>query len=340
MAEISIIIPCYNVEQYIDRCLESVVAQTIGLDLLEILLINDASTDNTLDKLYRWKRRFPDNIMLITYEENLRQGGARNMGLKYASGKYIGFVDADDWIDKDMYRLLYEKMCALNVDAVKCKYVRELYPGQYLASVDKRHDVQYAFTPKNGLYYSQVEECGNCGSYGHLVTGLYKKSLIEEHDICFPEKLAYEDNYFASILDLYIGSLYILDEVLYHYFVNTASTTTSVDVPQHYMDRMKVELMLIEAFKERGAFGPWHDEIERDFLQRFYLNTWHLVFTRLSYIPDIFPFMKKSILQLFPDYKKNHYVMEWEEPMLYLLEMNHVGIEELTVIREAYLSES
>lgn len=339
MAEISIIIPCYNVEAYIDRCLESVTAQTIGLDKLEIIVINDASTDHTLDKLYRWERRFPDNIMVITYEENLRQGGARNIGLQYASGKYIGFVDADDWIDKDMYRLLYEKMCGLSVDAVKCKYVREAYQGQYLGLEDNRHDTEYVFTPKNGIYYGKVTECGNCGSYGYLWTGLYKKSMIVEHDIHFPEKLAYEDNYFAGILDLYIGSLYILDKVLYHYFVNPASTTLSADAAYHYRDRMKVELLLIEAFKERGAFEPWHDEIERDFLQRFYFNTWHIIFTRFSYIPDIFPFMKKTILQLFPDYKKNHYLMEREEPMLQLLEMKgELKQEELAVIKEAYLS--
>lgn len=77
MAEISVIIPCYNVEKYIDRCLESITAQTIGLDMLEIILINDGSTDNTLDKLYRWERLFPENIMVITYEENLRQGEQR-----------------------------------------------------------------------------------------------------------------------------------------------------------------------------------------------------------------------------------------------------------------------
>jgi glycosyltransferase involved in cell wall biosynthesis len=107
MFKISVIIPCYNVEAYIDRCLESVMSQTIGLEHLEVIAVNDASTDRTLEKLYQWERRFPENIMVITYEKNIRQGGARNIGLQYASGEYIGFVDADDWIDSAMYQKLF-----------------------------------------------------------------------------------------------------------------------------------------------------------------------------------------------------------------------------------------
>lgn len=343
MAEISIIIPCYNVAEYIDRCLESVVEQTIGLDKLEILVINDASTDDTLGKLCQWEQRFPDNITVITYEENLRQGGARNIGLEHASGQYIGFVDADDWIDRDMFRLLYEKMITLKVDVVKCKFIREEYPGQHSLSEDHRHDVEYAFTPKNGLYYGWVTDCGNCGGYGHLGTGLYKKSLILEHNIYFPEKVAYEDNYFGCILNLYTGTLYILDKAMYHYFLNPASTITSANA-LHHLERLEVELMLIDDFRDRGALEVWHDEIELDFMERFYFNTWHIVFTRFSYIPDIFQIMKKSILQLFPDYKKNPYLMglessSSEKQMLRLLDMNReFGPEELEAVRDAYLS--
>lgn len=341
MAEISIIIPCYNVEEYIDRCLESVVAQTIGLDMLEIIVINDASTDNTLDKLYQWERRFPQNILVITYEENLRQGGARNIGLEYASGKYIGFVDADDWIDKDMYKLLYEKMCTLEVDVVHCKYVRD-YPGQASLDEGSRHDVKYVFQPKNNFYYGWVTESGNCGSYGCIGTGLYRKTMITTHDIRFPEKLAYEDNYFSVVLNLYISSLYIVDKVMYHYVFNPNSTMTSINA-LHHLDRLPIELMLIDTFKERGAFEPWHDEIEWDFISRFYINTWHIIFTRFTYIPDIFQVMKKNILQLFPNYRKNRYITGLSDirakQLLSLLEADgELQSKDLAAAQKAYLS--
>lgn len=125
---------------------------------------------------------------------------------------------------------------------------------------------------------------------------------------------------------------------MYHYFINPASTTTSTNALQH-LDGLEIELMLIDAFKERGAFDPWHDEIESTFLQRFYLSTLYTIFIRFSYIPDIFPTMKKSILQLFPNYKKNPYIMKWNDPLLQLLEIDReLHPEDLAVIRDAFLS--
>ena len=104
---ISIIVPCYNVEQYIDRCLDSIVKQTIGFNNLQVIVVNDASTDGTLEKLIQWEKQYPQNILIITYDVNIKQGGARNRGLQYADAEYIGFVDADDWIEPEMYEELY-----------------------------------------------------------------------------------------------------------------------------------------------------------------------------------------------------------------------------------------
>ena len=105
--KISIIIPCYNAEQYIDRCLASVVNQSIGLDKLEIICVNDASTDGTWEKLCFWERQYQNEILLVDCEENGKLGKARNIGLAHASGKYVAFLDADDWMELDSYERLY-----------------------------------------------------------------------------------------------------------------------------------------------------------------------------------------------------------------------------------------
>lgn len=341
MFKISVIIPCYNVEAYIDRCLESVMSQSIGLEHLEVIVVNDASTDQTLEKLYQWEQNFAENIMVISYEQNVRQGGARNVGIQYASGEYIGFVDADDWIESTMYEKLYEKMCQGDYDVVKGKFVREHYKGEIPLPTQEREDVEYRFTPKNGIYYGQVMNYGNRGEYGHIWTGLYKKELLTEHDFCFPEGIAYEDNYWEGILKLYVKSLYIVDEVVYHYFINPVSTVTKTDAT-HHLDRLEIELMKVEELKVRGALETYHNEIEWEFLQKFYLNTWYIIFTRFSYVPDIFNEMKKQIVSLFPEYRNNPYLLQAnkrEQQLLRLLEMEHdFTVKELERIKTLYLA--
>lgn len=341
MFKISVIIPCYNVEAYIDRCLESVMSQSIGLEHLEVILVNDASTDKTLEKLYQWEGRFPENIMVISYEQNIRQGGARNVALQYATGEYIGFVDADDWIESTMYEMLYEKMCQGDYDVVKGKFVREHYKGELPLPTQKRKDEEYRFIPKNGIYYGQVTKCGNRGEYGSICTGIYKRELLMTHEFAFPEGIAYEDNYWESILKLYVKNLYIVDEVVYHYFINPVSTVTKTDAT-HHLDRLEIELMKVQELKVRGAWEVYHDEIEWEFVQKFYLNTWYLIFTRFSYVPDIFKEMKEQLLSLFPKYKSNLYLSQAnkrEEQLLRLLELEHdFTVEELERIKTLYLA--
>lgn len=341
MFEISVIIPCYNVETYIDRCLDSVVRQTIGLEKMQIIVVNDASTDTTLQKLYLWEKRFPENIMVITYDENIRQGGARNVALQYAEGKYVGFVDGDDWIEASMYQELYEKMESGNYDMVRCKFIREHFKDEIPLSDEERQDKEYKFISQNGICYGSVTEHGNCGEYGSICTGLYRREMLTEHQLQFPEGIAYEDNYWEGILKLYIKDMYIIDKVMYHYFINPSSTVTKVDA-LHHLERLEIEVMKVEELKRRGGLVLYYREIEWEFLQKFYLNTWYIIFTRFSYVPDIFGEMKKKIVELFPDFWKNPYLAQAnprEGQLLRLLNMEHdFQVEELEKIKQLYLA--
>ena len=273
--KISIIIPCYNVEKYLDRCLESVVGQTIGLEHLEIILINDASTDKTLDKMKIWEQRYSENILLVTYNENLRQGGARNIGLSYATGDYIGFVDSDDWIELDMYEILLNQMHMGFYDVVTCQLVR-----------DKGNDKENELQPE----------------WGGIVTGLYTRELIFEHNVFFPEHISYEDNYWGALISHYVNSSYRIENVLYHYYVNPNSTVTNRNQIAH-LDRMKIETMLLEEYKIRGFWEDENEQIFNDFLQRYYLNTWFIIFVRFDEIPDVLSNMIETISFYFKDYK-------------------------------------
>lgn len=128
---------------------------------------------------------------------------------------------------------------------------------------------------------------------------------------------------------------------MYHYFINPVSTVTRTDAT-HYLDRLEIELMKVAELKARGALEAYRNEIEWEFMQKFYLNTWYIIFTRFSYVPDIFNEMKKQIVSLFPKYRKNPYLSQAnkrEQQLLRLLEMEHdFTVEELARIKKLYLA--
>lgn len=264
---ISAIIPCYNVEKYIDRCLSSVVRQSIGMEHMQIILVNDASTDNTLEKLLLWETRYSDNILVITYEQNLRQGGARNMGLNYATGDYIGFVDSDDWIEPDMYEVLVKEMFEGGYDVVNCQLIR-----------DKGNDEKSNFQPE----------------WGGIVTGLYDRELIYGHNIVFPENVSYEDNYWGSLIKRYVKNSYRIERPLYHYFINQNSTVTSRNSISQ-LDRMDMETLLLDEYIKRGFFEKDNEQIFDEFLTRYFLNTWFIIFTRFDDVPNVLEEMIDTI---------------------------------------------
>lgn len=186
--KISVIVPCYNVEKYIDRCVKSIVNQTIGIENLEVIFVNDASTDHTLSKLQEWESRYPDDIMVITYDENLRQGGARNLGLQYASCEYIGFVDSDDWVELDMYETLLQPMEQGHYDRVLGKFVRSKVENEPVPDSKNREDKKYIFSESNGIYFCDIPDYGNVGEAGGVYTGLYKKDVIIKNGVFFRKK--------------------------------------------------------------------------------------------------------------------------------------------------------
>lgn len=238
-----------------------------------------------------------------------------------------------------MYEKLYTHAKEEAYDMVQGKFIREHYVGEYPVDNSRRRDIAYHFEKKHSFYAWDVADVGDTGEFGSLCCTLLKKSLIAEHSLHFPEHVAYEDNYWAAILHLYVKNLYVLDEIIYHYFMNMDSTVTAQNA-LHQLDRLAVEVMVVEQYKNRGAFDIFRDEIERDFIQRFYLNTLFIIFTRFQELPDIFDYMKEKVFKYFPDYKNNPYSSCYtalEKQLLSLLDIPGLSTEDLYRIREAYI---
>ena len=114
--KISIIIPVYNVEKYLDRCIDSIINQS--LKDIEIILVDDGSPDNCPQLCDEWAKK--DSRIKVIHKENAGLGMARNTGMQHATGEYIAFIDSDDYVDLDMYAKLLEKAELHNADIVYC----------------------------------------------------------------------------------------------------------------------------------------------------------------------------------------------------------------------------
>lgn len=336
MAAISVIIPCYNVASYIDRCLTSVTSQTIDFSLLEIICIDDASTDNTWHKLQKWESDYPDNIMIIHCDENGRQGRARNIGLQYSSCNWISFIDSDDWIEPDYFEKLYTAAINSTADMVICEHIRD-----FSTELTYRHDPNYDYSSNtvNGKFLTlDTEEkrklyirmmSTDLTAWGKLI----KRDILFDNNIFFPEQLAYEDNYWGTLLHFYVTRIYKLELPLYHYFVNHNSITLSKNKDYH-ADYLTVQLLKWDAFLERGFFEQYYEEIEFDFLHSCYLDFFKIICLR--YAPpsySSFLLLKEIILSHIPNYKENKYLKDGFTEFQHML----INLLHLSVTKDQFL---
>ncbi len=333
---ISVIIPCYNVEKYIDRCFDSLRRQTIGIERLELIMVDDCSTDGTWDKLTAIEASCPESVTIIHCDENGHQGRARNIGLQYASAPYVGYVDSDDWIEPDMYEKLHEKIAAHGCDIVMCRNWRDsALPGQALPPKQTEAQdrmLEIDTTEKRKLFLV-------CGSIGYGVWDkLFCRDFLLDNQIFFPEGLAYEDHFFSTLLYFYASKVYILEERLYHYYVNPSSTVLVPDASHHF-DILAVDKMMWDECAARGFLNEYRKETEYQFLTLCYLAAMKMISLRLTRVPyDFFLELKAETLQRIPNYHDNpyikDYVTELNRLLLHLLDLP-VGEAELCAVCRA-----
>ena len=117
--KVSVVVPVYNTAEYLPECLDSLVGQSIGLDAIQIVVVDDGSTDGSGEVVRAYAERYPANIVCLS-QENSGQGAARNLGLAHCEGEYVGFMDSDDFADIDMYKTMYEAARAADADMCVC----------------------------------------------------------------------------------------------------------------------------------------------------------------------------------------------------------------------------
>jgi glycosyltransferase involved in cell wall biosynthesis len=232
--KVSIIVPIFNMEKYLDRCLNSLTSQT--LKEIEIIAVNDGSTDSSLAILNQYAQM--DKRIKVINKENNGVSSARNKGLLNASGDYIGFVDPDDWVNGEMYKSLYETAVQETVDIVMCSYIREF--GSHSKVKDFNHPAKVYTNQKdvrNKILRRLVgplnEEVGNpelLDAWGTVWCKLYQVKLLKENKVFFKDLKEIgtnEDTLFNIYAFYYANSFAFINKPFYHYWrVNEQSVTT------------------------------------------------------------------------------------------------------------------
>ena len=291
--KVSVIVPVYNVEKFIDKCLNSLVKQS--LKEIEIIVVNDGTKDNSQKIIDKYVKKYPDKIKSYI-KENGGQGSARNYGLKKASGEYIGYVDSDDFVEKDMYKKLYNKAKENNYDIVVC--------GNYNVSEDYQNKNIDAFINN---YNTDLENI----FFGKMAVWnkIYKRDILIKNKLEFKEKVWYEDLAFTLKAIMNSNTFAFIDEPLYDYLIREGSTMNNSNVQRN--------LEILDAFNDILSYIQ-HNKKEEYFSKIEFLAIDHIYISAIvrvlkaeaddkvkrETINKLLDYMNKK----FPNYKNNKYI--------------------------------
>lgn len=296
MVKVSVIIPVYNVEKYIDRCLSSLVNQTFKD--YEVIVINDGSPDNSQKIIDEYVQKYP-NLIRSIIKENGGQGSARNLGIEIAKGKYVMFVDSDDYIETNMIELLYSQIKTKNYDIVVCNNYIEYENGIKVPDLDE------------SVYFNE--------KYTHLFSKpavwnkIFLKDLIIKNNIKFREKLWYEDFDFSVNIYGLTQNIGFIKEPLYNYIIRDGSTMNNSNVKRNLEIILAFDEIL-KFYKSKKIYSKYKTYLEFLAIYNVYIATSVRVINakadkkiKKEVINKINDYMYKN----FKEFKNNEYINKY-----------------------------
>lgn len=288
---ISVIIPVYNLEKWIERCVTSIVHQTF--QDYEIILIDDGSTDTSAEKLNSLKEQYGEKIY-VYYQKNAGQANARNNGLRKAKGKYVVFIDGDDYVSSDFLEKLYNKIQSEDLDCVVCGYERIDEDGNVIQTV--KPDI------RNDLYQIRFMTVWN---------KIFRRNYLIDNLIFFPEGKLYEDVSFSWLTYFSSNKIGIIDSIGYKYMLRTGSSSNSriclEKVPFKENEQVLTQLLSINLTTER------RNVLEYSVLSQFTFFIFCLA--RKNSVSTVKVLVKKfsdMLEQNFPEYYRNPLIRSYE----------------------------
>lgn len=294
MKKVSIIIPVYNVDRYLRRCLESVVNQ--NYKNIEIILINDGSTDSSHNICMEYYKKYKSIIYIN--QKNAGVAEVRNKGISLATGDYITFLDSDDWIDENIYCRLVQTAEETNSDIVECGFIEAYDSGKYI-NINKYESIN-SFTGEKAVSENLK---------GNLLTvlwnKLYKRNLFIDNDIKFPNIKCFEDQVPNVKMFFYAKKVTVIPDNLVYYYQRTESLTHSWNL------EINLEIInQLELIKQFLISNNLFNRYIKDFQYKFFNLTTKYIINQLYRLGNLrsYKIYNKNIKSIF-EYNMRNYVI-------------------------------
>lgn len=303
---VSVIVPVYNVEPYLEKCLDSLVNQT--LKDIEVIVVNDGSPDDSQKIIDYFVENYPGKVIGLK-KENGGQASARNLALQYAKGQYIGFVDSDDWVDLDMYEKMYKKAISKNSDIVICN------------TID--HYADY-------VVYHRQSDVGKLRKCGSVCNKIFRKDLIGS--LRFPEGLWYEDFCFGVKLLMQTENVSYCEEHFYH-ALNRQGSTMNNNNSQKNLDMLVVMTDIVNFVHDNNLDTKYSYDLE-------YMMIEHILLTSINRVAEqknpeknrIIKQMRKYVLNYYPHFRQDKAFKEFDMKQKIIASLNAYGLYKFSKI--------
>lgn len=255
--KISVIIPTYNAENYLKDCIDSLINQTLGFDNIEVILVDDQSTDSTQDILNDFSAKYENVVTIFNKDNSGSPSKPRNIGIQNATSDYIMFMDNDDYYYPEMCEVMYRNIVNENADIVTCRFIfnknneESIKEKTFLDDYDKIIKI-------NSVY--EMPQLMTTSHPGFIWNKIFKKNLLIKHDIHFPENALYEDIYFMIQAYLNANGILLLNDFWgYCYIVRTKGENKSTSEnfnEKNLLKQFKGLKLIFNKLDEYGADFP------------------------------------------------------------------------------------
>lgn len=304
MIKVSVILPVYGVAEYIVKCTESLLAQT--LQEMEFLFVDDRGPDNSIELLKQTIKGHPreKQFRILTPEHNLGAGMARNFAIPEAKGEYIAFVDSDDWIEPDMFERMYNRAKDHGgTDLCMCQASKDYLDGTPSIILKNPDVTEGEFTHEKRAFFLTHY-------VSYFWTFIYKREIIEKYAIRYPEDRSADDSFFLACALMTAKSLARVDAPFYHYLIRPGSVCTTKDSVK-YKKRLVVFSKLMAYAKQQGVYEEFQPEMDFLYIKKGYMSTLvNYVINALEPKKEVFVEVYENLQKEVPEYKQNSYLKQ------------------------------